>query len=72
MLQHLTLCVYLLGLVVGLMVVVSESPVATLAPGVEAPVVKDTCRVGGATADLHDTLSFHGFHEARCVYITVR
>ena len=50
----------------------SESPVTTFAPGVEATVVKDTCRVGGATFHLHHTLAFHGFNKARSVNITGR
>ena len=62
----------LLRFVLCFIVIVSESSVATFAPGVQAAVVKDTGRVGGATLDLHHTLALHGFNQPWSVHITAQ
>ena len=48
----------------------SESSVPTFAPRVEAAVVKDTGRVGGATLDVDHLSSLHGVHKPRSIHIT--
>ena len=62
---------HLFWFVLSLIVIVSETSVATFAPCVEAPVVKDTGRVGGATLDVHHPFPLHGVHKPRSVHITV-
>ena len=48
----------------------SESSVPTFAPRVEAAVVKDTGRVGGATLNVDHVSSLHGVHKPRSIHIT--
>ena len=62
---------HLFWLVLGVVVVVSESTIATFAPGVEASIVKDTGRVGGATLNVDHTFAFHSIHKPWSVDIAV-
>lgn len=51
-------------------VIVAEPAVATFAPGVEGPVVKDTGTVGGATRRVNNILSLQAIHQMRGVHVT--
>ena len=61
---------YLFWLVLWVMIIMSKPAIATFAPGVEAPVVKDTGTVGGATRCVNYMLPLQTLHQLRGVHVT--
>ncbi len=60
----------LLWFVLWLVVVVPQSPVPPLPPGVKGSVLQDTGTVGGTAGDIHHLLTLHGLYELRGVHVT--
>ena len=61
---------HLFRFVLRVMIIVSKSAVATFAPCVEAPVVKDTGTVGGATCCFKNKFPLQALHQLRSVHVT--
>lgn len=59
---------YLFWLILWVMVIMSEPAVATFAPCVECPVIKDTGAVGGATGCINNFLPLQTLHQLRSIH----
>ena len=60
---------HLLGLVLWFMVVVPQSAIPPLTPGVETAIVKDAGTVRRATGNFHNTLAPQGLNKTRSVLV---
>ncbi len=59
---------YLFWFVLRVVVIVSKPAIATFAPCVQAPVVKDTGAVGGATSRINNDLPLQTLHQLRSIH----